>query len=755
MARHARRVGNLPAEVTSFVGRRRELADVRRKLAQARLVTLTGPGGVGKTRLAIRTAVGLARGFRDGGWLVELADVLDPALVSSAVMMALDLRDQAAAEPLALLRSYLRDKELLLVVDNCEHLLDGAAAAVTGILAEAPGVRVLATSREPLSVPGEHVVPVPPLEPPRPGEPLSQNEAVSMFADRAAAASGSFELTAANQAAVAELCRRLDGLPLAIELAAVRTRVLTAEQIRDRLADRFGLLAGGRVGVSRHQTLRTTIEWSHDLLSGTERAVLRRLCVFAGRFMLEDVESVCGGSLDVLASLVAKSLVVKADTARVACYGLHETMREFARLQLAEAGEEEDTWQRCTEYYWSRCRQSAADSRYRLAEWLAWVDLEIDNVRAVLARCDAARGTVLVTSLAWFWITRATSEGIRRLDGLLTGEVGDTDLCALAWFLRGFLAVLKADPAGARPALQAAMAACRQAGLPGLLAEALSLASITENMTGDRAAAGQLLAQAEVTAADLDYYRGTISVLQARALNGFFAGDPAAVRAAAADGARLAGEAGDLYGQEMMLLNLGCGALIAGDLAESGPRLAEALRIARQIDDRVGQSCLLDAFGCHAARRGQARLAARLLGAADAVRDQAGANPMPFLAPAFAQAAGSATAALGQAGYEAEYAAGRRMGRDAALGLALGEPSHAATPVPGGASSASADAGLLSKRETDVARLVADGLTNRQIGTRLFISERTVDSHVRNILNKLGITSRAQIAAWLASSDNT
>ena len=292
MARPARRPGNLPAETASFIGRRRELAEVRKKLTEARLVSLVGPGGVGKTRLAVRIATDLSRGFSGGGWLVELAEIGDPALVSQAVMTALDLRDQAAAEPLALLLGFLRDQELLLVVDNCEHLLEAAAQVVTEVMRAAPGVRVIATSREPLSVAGEYVVPVPPLELPALAEPLAQlrqNEAVMLFTQRAAAASGGFELTASNQAAVVDLCRRLDGLPLAIELAAVRTRVLSVEQIVTRLADRFALLTGGsRAALPRHQTLRTTIEWSHDLLPDSERTVLRRLCAFAGRFTLDD-----------------------------------------------------------------------------------------------------------------------------------------------------------------------------------------------------------------------------------------------------------------------------------------------------------------------------------------------------------------------------------------------------------------------------------------------------------------------------------
>src|SRR6266851_1509693 len=426
MARPTRRSGNLPAEPTSFIGRRRELAELRKKLGAARLVSLVGPGGVGKTRLAIRIGTDLGRGFPDGAWLVELADVRDAALVSNAVLAALDLRDQAATEPLALLLAYLRDKELLLIVDNCEHLVEAAAQLVTEVTRAAPGVRVVTTSSEPLSAPGEHVIPVPPLAlpPARTAEPLTQlrqNESVMLFMERAAAASGTFELTTSNQGAVVDLCRRLDGLPLAIELAAVRTRVLSAEQILDRLTDRFGLLTGGsRAALPRHQTLRTTIEWSHDLLSEGERTALRRLSVFAGRFGLNDVESVCTSAevpaaqaLDLLSSLVDKSLVTKEDSHGIACYRLHETMREFARLKLAEAGEEAAAERSCAEHYQSRCQTSALQGRHRILEWLDWADLEMDNVRAVLQRYlvggDISRGAELCATLFWYWSTRATT----------------------------------------------------------------------------------------------------------------------------------------------------------------------------------------------------------------------------------------------------------------------------------------------------------------------------------------------------------
>jgi predicted ATPase/DNA-binding CsgD family transcriptional regulator len=761
----------LPAEATSFIGRRRELAGVRKKLSAARLVSLVGPGGVGKTRLAIRIAAELARGFRDGAWMVELADVRDPDLVSNAALAALDLRDQAFTDPLVLLLSYLKDKELLLVMDNCEHLLGSAAQVAAEVIKAAPGVRVLVTSREPMAIGGEHVVPVPPLELPsaHAAESLArfgQNEAVMLFTERAAGASGTFELSDANQVAVADLCRRLDGLPLAIELAAVRTRVLTVEQIRERLNDRFGLLTGGgRAALPRHQTLRTTIDWSYELLAVAERTLLRRLCVFSGRFTLEDVEAVCpsddvpvAGALDLLSSLVDKSLVMKEDQQRVAFYRLHETMREYSALKLREAGEEVIVGERCTDYYWSRCQRAMGEARYRLADWLEWMDLEIDNIRAVLRHCvtrrDARRGIDLATSVGWYWITRATTEGVRWVDELLACGPGNPEGQFWAYFLRGFLAVLKADATAARPPLQRAVETARGLGQPTLLSQALAMASIAENLAGDSGSARRLFDEAAVVTTGLDDFPARVSLLQARALHGFFEGDLDAVKAAASEGVRLSREVGDLYSLEMMLLNAGGTALISGDLEQAKSFYTEALRIAQRIDDRVAEYALLDGLGCVAAGSGQARLAAQLIGAAETIRTQAGASLIPILIPLIAHAEALAVVALGRSKFDSAMGAGKRLGRDEAIRLALEEPSRnggLVPPPPAGEGMVGAGK-LLGKREADVARLVAEGLSNKQIGTRLFISERTVDSHVRSILNKLGFNSRAQIAGWMASS---
>jgi DNA-binding CsgD family transcriptional regulator len=433
-------------------------------------------------------------------------------------------------------------------------------------------------------------------------------------------------------------------------------------------------------------------------------------------------------------------------------YRLHETMREYAGLKLREAGEEEVVELRCADYYLSRCQRSAAPARYGLVEWLDWIELEIDNIRSILHRClmqaDFSRGIELASSLRWYWTTRATTEGVRWLEELLASEGGNTDAHAQAYFTRGFLAVLQSDPTAARPALKRAVAAAREARQLGLLSESLSMASMAENMAGDRAIAKRFLDETELITAGLDDLPPTLMFLDARAFNGLCEGNPGAVRSASSQGARLSRDVGDLYSLRTMLMNLGFAALIEGDFDESKPLYAEALRIAHQIDHRVAQSYLVGGLACAAAASGEPRLAARLLGAAETMRTEAGANVIGFFAPFLTQARESAIAVLGASKFEAELSAGKGMSRSAAVDLALGESTRSAAMA-----SDDPGRGLLGKREAEVAQLVAEGLSNKQIGARLFISERTVGTHVRSILNKLGFNSRAQIAGWMASND--
>jgi predicted ATPase/DNA-binding CsgD family transcriptional regulator len=754
-------LGNLPADATSFVGRLRELAEIRRKLTTARVVSLVGPGGVGKTRLAIRAAADLGRGFADGAWLVELADLHDASLVTNAVVAALDLRDQAATKPLQILVSHLHDKQLLLVVDNCEHLLGAAAELVAGILRTSPNVRVITTSREPLQVSGEYVVPVPPLQLPEANGPLAQlrqNEAVTLFAERAAAASGTFELTDLNQAAVVQLCRRLDGLPLAIELAAVRTRTLTVEQIVDRLNDRFALLTGGgRAALPRHQTLQATIDWSYDLLTAREQILLRRLYIFAGRFTLEDAESVCSSEeplaaqmLDMLSSLMDKSLVMREDFRQRVRYRLHETMREYANLKLREANEEHLVEERCLEYYRIQCLASAGQARYHLLEWLAWADLEIDNIRAVLQRCiargDLLRGLDIAASLGYFWITRGTTESVRWLDQLLKSDEASPQTRVRAYYFRGWLSLMQADPASARPWMARAVTTARDASLLSELAQSLSLAATAENSFGDPAAARRLLDEPQAVTLQLDDYPATIEVLQARAIHAVFVGATEEAKDLSSEGVRLSQEVGDLYLLESFLRHLVSVAILAGDLDTAKAETVAALRLAREIDNRVAQYYGLSALGWHAANSRQPRLAAQLLGAAQMLGIGAGANIIGPFAPFLQQAKEAAISVLGTSKFEAEFNGGKALSRESALRLALGEAAQVDVQRIDDIAT-----GPLAKRELDVARLVAEGLTNKQIAARLFMSEPTVATHIRNIMNKLGYNSRAQIAGWVAS----
>jgi predicted ATPase/DNA-binding CsgD family transcriptional regulator len=749
--------------VTSFVGRRRELGEIRKQLTTARLVSLVGPGGVGKTRLALRAASDLGRGFADGAWAVELADVRDAALVTNAVLAALDLRDQTATEPLRLLVTYLADKQLLLLVDNCEHLLQATAPLVADLLRAAPNLRVIATSREPLQAPGEQVIPISPLElPPAGGAEslgqLEQNEAITLFSERAAAASGAFELTSSNQAAVVALCRRLDGLPLAIELAAVRTRVLSVEQILHRLGDRFALLTGGpRAALPRHQTLRLAIDWSFDLLSEAEQALFRRLCLFAGRFTLDDLDGVCSsderpvdGVLDLLASLVDKSLVTKEEVRDAACYRLHETIREYATLKLQEAEEEDVLTERWLEHYRTTCLRLADGARYRLVAWLAWADMEIDNIRAVLDHCvrrgELGRGLDVAVSMRYYWITHGTTEAVRWLDQLLTAGDASPATLVRAYYLRGWLSLLQGDPVAARPWIAQAIATARTTGQVALLSESLSIAVTNENLAGDPEAARGYLDEAEVITADLKDLPATIELVLSRSIHAIFQRDLTTAMAASLEGVRLGRAAGDLYQVESMLGNLGMVGMLSGDNDAANSRFVEALQVARDIDNRLWQYYGLAATGWYASTAGNARAAAQLLGAAETLATQTGADMMGPAVPFLASAKQLARESLGDASFEAEYAAGKRMSRDAAVRLALGE----AAPVEATVSDA-AVASPLAKREVEVARLIAEGLSNKQIGARLFISEATVASHVRHIMDKLGVSSRSQIAVWMAS----
>ena len=407
----------------------------RRRLRSARLLTLTGPGGSGKTRLALEIAAECLGDFTDGAWLVALAPIADPALVSRAVAQALGLDDKSGQTVQRALSEHLRDKSLLLMLDNCEHLVAACAELAESLLQAAPGLRILATSREALGVTGENSYPVPALPLPDAGqtptlEVLAQSEAVRLFVERAAAVRPVFALTEDNAAAVAQICQRLDGIPLAIELAAARTRALTADQIAARLDKRFGLLtSGSRTAPPRQQTLRGAIDWSYDLLSPAERRLLRRLSVFAGGWSLEAAEEAAGApeALDLLSQLVSKSLVLAEQRpGQEGRFRMLETIREYAQEKLAEAGEAEAAQDQHLTYYVALAEEAEPELRgHGQAQWLKRLDQENDNLRAALAWAiqsgQAEPALHLAGDLGGFWNMRGyLLEGHRWLEAALS-----------------------------------------------------------------------------------------------------------------------------------------------------------------------------------------------------------------------------------------------------------------------------------------------------------------------------------------------
>jgi non-specific serine/threonine protein kinase len=430
--------------LTSFVGRRREVTEAKRVLSASRLVTLTGPGGVGKTRLALKLAADVRRTFGDGVWLVELDQLRDSALVAHTVAESLGLRGQSGRPPMAALEEFLAERRPLLVLDNCEHLVGTVAALADTLLRSCPHLRILATSREPLGIGGEATLPVPSLSVPDPRRPSSAQksshcEAMTLFAERAASVVPGFSITEDNRLAVAEICHRLDGLPLAIELAAVRLRALSAQEIAHRLGDRYRLLTRGPRGVpTRQQTLRSCIQWSYDLCTPPEQRLWARLAVFAGGVDLDAAEGVCAGNdlaaedvLDLVASLVDKSILVP-EQGTVVRYRLLDTIREYGREKLGETGEY-TTLRRHRDWYADFVARADTDwVGPRQVGWLTRLDREHPNIRAALEFSlsepgEAPTAQRIATELFPYWLARGLlSEGRHWLDQALACDTGLT-----------------------------------------------------------------------------------------------------------------------------------------------------------------------------------------------------------------------------------------------------------------------------------------------------------------------------------------
>ncbi|SDC62032.1 ATP-binding protein [Rhodococcus tukisamuensis] len=763
------RVGNLPLDLTSFVGRRREVTEARRLLALSRLVTLTGMGGVGKTRLSLRVAAESQRAFDDGVWLVELGEQTDPELVPDTVAAALGLREQSAPSPLRLLTDLVGDHRVLLVLDNCEHLVDAVAKLAEALLRTCPELRILATSREPLLIGGETTLRVPPMTVPDPDrtgsvQGLAQYEAVTLFVERAATAVSGFELTADNHTTIARICDKLDGLPLPLELAAARLRALSADQILDRLNDRYRLLnAGSRGAPSRQQTLRMCIDWSHDLCTETERRLWRRLAVFARGFELDGAEGVAAGDLtpdellDLVASLVDKSILIREQPDGVVRYRLLETLRDYGLERLAEAGEEADLRRRHRDWYARLTARAEAEwIGPAQPEWIARLAREQANLRDALEYCIAEPGEaeagLRITNAAYlFWLSRGLlGEGRRWLDRTLEAQGGAPTLERVEALCAGAVLAGNQDDivTGAAMVEQAreAAAALGDPEADTLVAHATGHLAI---YTGDPERAVRFLDGILDTVRGEDDRLRHVSTLLGLSMASALLGDTPRATAAAEEVLAITEPHQESVYRSYALCTLGL-ALWQQDPDRARPLLEQGLRLSGVVDDPLGSAVCVETLAWITADMHQFQRAAVMLGGAQ-VLWQAGGNSgvvIPGLRTFHDECEQHARSALGQRAFETALRQGAGLTLDEIVAFAVGDEPPPAEPATGH------PAADLTPREQEVADLVARGLTNRAIAEQLVISQRTAQGHVEHVLSKLGFTSRAQIAAWVVEQSH-
>jgi non-specific serine/threonine protein kinase len=774
----ARAPHNLPAHPIRLIGRDEALALVRRRLLEAErgLLTLTGAGGCGKTVLAQAVARDLIDAFPDGDWLVEFAPLSDPGLVPQAVASVLGVQEGPERPLLDGLIAYLESRVLLLVLDNCEHLVDACARLAERLLDRCPELRILATSREPLGVVGEQTWRVPSLAVPDPArlpplEDLGAVPAVRLFVERARRVEPVFALSEHNGGAIAEVCARLGGLPLALELAAARVNVVSAEALATRLeAGSLALLGGGGRGLpSRQRTLRATLDWTYGLLAEPERVLLRRLAVFAGGFDLEAAEAVgaLDGAeqavvLDVLARLLDWSLVVTDERFAGDRYRLLEPVRQYAQEKLAASGEAVAVGRRHATHYLALAERAEPELEGpNQAAWYAHLDREHDNLRATLrfaaGQGDAQTQLRLGGALGLFWLIRGyPREGLGWLeDGLAREDALSAALRAKALSSAGTLAFGLGEEERAEEWGEACRALCRELGDARGEVWAMLVLYNAAAYRGDFAAADATLARCLALSRAIG--DATHEAMHVGDMGRYarWRGDRATARRLLEEALVLTRRVGNQFSLVVILAEL---ALLAEDEDDderaAGPT-REALGLLRTLGTRWYLPECLELAACAATVKRQYLRAAHLFGAAEAVRDATGMPPQPGDRTRIVGRAAAGRAALAEAAFPAAWAEGRRLSLERAIeeaisgGVALAEKARNPTQASGPCADL-AVAGL-TEREREVAVLVARGLSNKQIGNELLISRGTAGVHVGHILAKLGLDNRAQLATWVTS----
>jgi len=791
---------NLAVDRIRLIGRERELSSITNALASARLVTLTGAGGVGKTRLARATAATIASSFPGSMWFVDLAPSAEPGFVVQAVATALGVRERTGQPLIETLISTLAARSTLIVLDNCEHLVEAVATLADRLLDGCPRVRLLATSREPLGVAGERVLTVPPL---------STEAAVALFAERAREQNPAFALTEANAGAIERICQRLDGLPLAIELAAARVRLLAVEQIEAHLDDRLNLLSSGRrTGPLRHRSLAAAMSWSIDLLSAAERRLFLRLSVFAGYFSLaaarwlndEATQSDDGTdtTLDLLARLVDKSLVVTEPHGAAMRHRLLETLRVYGREQLAKSNDLESALRRHAAFCLQSARVVAPQRGLDQPAALAQLDERIDDIRAALAWSTSATGETetaqqFALAMGPYWLARGyISEGRMWTERALARE-SHPALRATLLRLAAHLARRQTDFATAHRALEEALTLERERddkrGIARTLSELSALLFAEGDFTGSRAIEAETLPMLRA----LGDEEGLIQLLTAIGLRALAERDIPTARSALEEVVAIARHLNrrDVLGQA--LHNRGIVELEAGHPHDARRWLEECLAVARNLGDRLVTAyalcnlgllqydlgafaqaweyllaaldiavtlelpweiaSLLDAFGIVAAAAGNNARAARLFGAADTLLATLGHPPLRFLQEKRPAIRAAVRDALGPAAYLAAYAQGATLPRAAIVDDVRQDPVLAPTPHIFPTHAAPPLVPQLTPRETEILYGLTQGWSTSTIARTLVLSPRTVERHLSNLYLKLGVHSRAEAIALAFRAD--
>ncbi len=804
---------NLPRQLNKFIGREQEMIEVKGLLHTTQLLTLTGVGGCGKTRLALQIGIDTsgAETFTHGVWWIELADLTEPDLIPQQIASSLGIVEQAGRQLTETLSDFLQSKQLFLILDNCEHLISVCAQLVETLLRTCPSLRILATSREALNITGELVWLVPSLALPEtshlpPLEELGKYGAIQLFTERATAVVPSFKLTPENAAAVLQVCQRLDGIPLATELAAARVKVLSVEQIAARLDDSYRLLTSGRrTALPRHQTLRATMDWSYSLLSGQERVLFRRLSVFAGGFTMEAVEGICTSEgieeddiLDVLTRLVDKSLVIVEEHEGEVRYRLLETIRQYSQERLWEAGEVALLQERHWNWYTGLAELAEPEllSNHQ-AVWFNRLEQEHDNLRVALGR-SLERGEAEIAAriggAIWrFWLLRGhLSEGSHWLERVLTGISDCTATRAKALHALGVLVSHQGDYIRAKSLVEESLDEWRALGDRAGTAEALHSLGLMAHNRGDYEGAIILCEESLLLFRELRNNHGMALDLTILGLLTLYQGDTQRAREFGEEGLYLSRELGDIRGVAGALTDLGIIALEQGDSEQARALCEESLAIRQQIGDKggcahtlfiMGQLALkqgdyepatrfykeslvlrqetgekegiaaaMEGLASIAGAQGQAKRAAQIFGAAAALRNSMGAPLTPIERVSHERTVSAVRTQLNNPAFAKAWAEGQAMALEQAVEVALQIqeqvtskqviPTAVTSPIPSTVIITKGNTFGLTTREIEVLQLVSLGLTDAQIAEKLIISPRTVEAHVRSFLNKLGVSSR-------------